>query len=128
MFAMSEEKSQESKVLSDTALCKTATGWTFANEAALEKFVWEHLHDLLGITPLKRQHSCNSEICDILAVGSDRALTVMELKNAEDRYLVQQLTRYYANLMASSIFSQCFAWQDKSLSSQLHRWEKLDDF
>ena len=104
MFAMSEAESQESKGLSGTALCKAVTGWTFANEAALEKFVWEHLHELLGITPLKRQHISNSEICDILAVGSDRALTVVELKNAEDRYLVQQLTRYYANLIAEKPF------------------------
>ena len=91
-------------MLSGTALCQTATGWHFASEAALEKFAWEHLQALLGLTPLKRQHSSNGEICDILAVGPDKGLTIVELKNVEDRYLIQQLTRYYANLMVEQPF------------------------
>lgn len=92
-------------MISGTALLQTATGWTFASEAALEKFAWEHLQDIFGITPLKRQYISNGEICDILAVSPDRALTVLELKNTEDRYLIQQLTRYYANLIAEKPFS-----------------------
>ena len=91
-------------MLSPIALRQTATGWSFASEAALEHFVWEHLQNLLGLTPLKSQYSSNGEICDILAVSQDKALTILELKNVEDRYLIQQLTRYYANLLAEKPF------------------------
>ncbi len=101
---MLADASRNRIVLSGTALCQTATGWHFVSEAALEKFVWENLQDLFGLTPLKRQHSSNGEICDILAVSQDRALSILELKNVEDRYLIQQLTRYYANLMVEQPF------------------------
>ncbi|MBC6435548.1 DUF91 domain-containing protein [Nostoc sp. HG1] len=37
----------------------------------------------------------NGQICDILALRENKQLVVLELKNAEDRYIVQQLTRYY---------------------------------
>lgn len=100
-------------MLSGTALCQTATGWHFASEAALEKFAWEHLQALLGLTPLKRQHNSNGEICDILAVSPDKALTIVELKNVEDRYLIQQLTRYYANLLAEKPFNLRANWYKK---------------
>lgn len=91
-------------MISGVALRKTSDGWEFASEAALENFIWGSLPEMFGITPLKQQHIANGEICDILAVGSDRGLVVLELKNVEDRYLIQQLTRYYANLLAEKPF------------------------
>lgn len=72
----------------------------FASEAALEDFVWVHLEALLGLVPFKRQYSLNGECCDLLAFDQAQRLVVLELKNAEDRYVVQQLTRYYDQLLA----------------------------
>lgn len=86
-------------MLSSAALKKTGTGWEFVNEAALEDFVWDNLKPLLNLTPLKRQYFVKGEICDILAVDDNRQLVVLELKNTEDRYIVQQLTRYYDALL-----------------------------
>lgn len=86
-------------MLSSAALKKTETGWEFVNEAALEDFVWDNLKPLLNLTPLKRQYFVRGEACDILAVDDNRQLVVLELKNTEDRYIVQQLTRYYDALL-----------------------------
>ncbi len=93
-------------MLSGAALRKTGSGWEFASELALEDFVWENLPQLFKLAPLKRQHPAKSEYCDILAVDNNKQLTIIELKNAEDRYLVQQLTRYYDNLIDEKPFAQ----------------------
>lgn len=93
-------------MISGVALHKTTSGWEFISEAALEKFVWANLIQLFSITPLKQQYISNGEICDILAVDDDKGLVILELKNVEDRYLIQQLTRYYANLLEEKPFSQ----------------------
>jgi RecB family endonuclease NucS len=93
-------------VISGIALHKTLSGWEFVSEAALEKFIWANLKQLFGVTPLKQQYICNGEICDILAVDNDKRLVILELKNVEDRYLIQQLTRYYANLLEEKPFPQ----------------------
>lgn len=85
-------------MLSFTTLRKTEQGWEFENEAALENFVWTNLEHLLKLTPLKQQYSVKGERCDILAVDKNKRLVVLELKNLEDRYIVQQLTRYCDNL------------------------------
>lgn len=79
-------------------LRKTATGWQFKNESNLENFVWTHLSELLQLKPLKQQYSVKGQVCDLLGVDAQQRLTVIELKNSEDRYIVQQLTRYYAAL------------------------------
>ncbi|WP_375492887.1 endonuclease NucS domain-containing protein [uncultured Nostoc sp.] len=73
-------------------LIKTGNGWKFATEADLEDFVWANLKELFGFIPLKRQYYINGQICDILALRENKQLVVLELKNAEDRY-IQQLTR-----------------------------------
>jgi len=90
-------------MLSGAALRKTGSGWEFASELALEDFVWENLDKLFKLIPLKRQHPEKGEYCDILAIDNNKQLTIIELKNAEDRYLVQQLTRYYDNLVDEKI-------------------------
>lgn len=76
-------------------LRQTSTGWEFQSEGELEDFLWANLRSLLSFNPLKRQHYVSEQVCDILAVGDQRNLVILELKNTEDRYIVQQLTRYY---------------------------------
>jgi len=80
-------------MLAGAALRKTASGREFASEAALEDFVWDNLQHLFGLTPIARQHPAKGEFCDIIAVDSAKRLSILELKNTEDRYIVQQLTR-----------------------------------
>lgn len=88
------------------------TGWRFPSEQALEDFVWAHLEALMELKPLARQHYSSNQVCDILAVDSvgfasasrNRHLTIIELKNTEDRYIVQQLTRYYSTLLNEKPF------------------------
>ncbi|HEY9909031.1 MAG TPA: hypothetical protein V6D18_15660 [Thermosynechococcaceae cyanobacterium] len=57
------------------------------------------MEPIFGLIPLKRQHIANGEVCDILAVDRNKGVVILELKNTEDRYLIQQLTRYYGNLL-----------------------------
>ena len=92
-------------MLAGPALRKTGQVWEFASETALENFVWDNLTELLGLTPLKRQHSELGEYCNILAVNKQKQLTIIELNNTEDRYVVQQLTRHYDNLINGLPFS-----------------------
>ncbi|BAY66954.1 hypothetical protein NIES22_70980 (plasmid) [Calothrix brevissima NIES-22] len=93
-------------MLAGAALRKTGEGWEFASEAALEDFIWDNLQQLLGFTPLKRQYAAKGEVCDILALDETKRLVILELKNAEDRYVVQQLTRYYDNLLDEKPFAE----------------------
>lgn len=93
-------------MLSYVNLRKTGQGWEFESEAALEDFVWANLKELLGLTPLKRQYYVKGQVCDILAVDENKRLVVLELKNAEDRYIVQQLTRYYDALREETPFNE----------------------
>lgn len=86
-------------MLVGAALRKTGESWEFASEAALEDFIWQNLQQLLGFTPLQRQYAVKGEVCDILALDDQKQLVILELKNAEDRYVIQQLTRYYDNLL-----------------------------
>ena len=87
-------------------LRKTGSGWEFESEIALEDFVWANLQQLLGLIPLKRQYRVNSQICDIVAIDENKRLVVLELKNCEDRYVVQQLTRYYDALLEEKAFNE----------------------
>ncbi|MEG4581005.1 endonuclease NucS [Microcoleus sp. MON1_C5] len=83
----------------NTILKKSGKKWGFGSEKALEDFVWDNLDCLFGLTPLNRQHTVNGEVCDILAVDESKQLVVQELKNEADKSLIQQLTRYYSNLI-----------------------------
>ncbi|MEH2348853.1 MAG: endonuclease NucS domain-containing protein [Nostoc sp.] len=87
-------------------LIKTGDSWKFATEADLEDFVWANLKEIFGLIPLKRQYYVNGQICDILALGEQKQLVVLELKNGEDRYIVQQLTRYYEALLENKPFQE----------------------
>ncbi|MFB2977478.1 hypothetical protein [Microseira sp. BLCC-F43] len=57
---------------------KTASGWEFDSEEDLEDFVWPNLAPLFGLTPLKRQHIVKGQFCDILALGENNELVVLE--------------------------------------------------
>jgi RecB family endonuclease NucS len=92
-------------MLSSAALRKTGSEWEFASEEGLEDFVEVHLQSLLGLTLIKRQFTVNEQRCDIIAVDENQRLVVLELKNGEDRYVVQQLTRYYDALLEHKPFA-----------------------
>ena len=79
--------------------------WRFQDESVLEEFIWTHLESLFGYKPLKRQHHVSGNYCDILAVDNNRGLVIIELKNTEDRYVIQQLTRYYDAHVQAKCFS-----------------------
>ncbi|MDY7002850.1 MAG: endonuclease NucS [Cyanobacteriota bacterium] len=87
------------------ALIKSGLGWEFVSEEILEDFLYEHLEILLDLKVLDRQYIVNSQRCDILAVDNQEKLVVLELKNVEDRGVVQQLTRYYDALLDEKPFS-----------------------
>ena len=87
-----------------TKLRQCGNQWSFHSESELEEVVWLHLKSLLGLLPLKRQFSIRGQFCDILAITSDEQLVVIELKNETDRYVVQQLTRYYHALQQEMPF------------------------
>jgi RecB family endonuclease NucS len=80
--------------------------WKFQSELFLENFVWETLESLLNLKPLARQLYLSNQICDILTIDEKQQLTIVELKNTEDRYLIQQLTRYYAAIQEHQPFQE----------------------
>ena len=92
--------------MNSVRLKKCGERYEFESEATLEDFVWDHLPLLFGFTPLARQYAISGLFCDLLAMNSERQLIVIELKNTEDRYIVQQLTRYYDRLAKSQPFSE----------------------
>ncbi len=117
-------------MLSGAALRKTGDNWEFASEAALLYFVWDNLPQLLNLTPLARQHSELGEYCDILAINHQQQLTIIELKNSEDRYIVQQLTRYYDNLINAKPFAERIDYQKPvrliAIAPSFHRHNLID--
>ncbi len=98
-------------MLSKASLKKTGSRWEFASEEILEDFLYEHLEILLGLNVLDRQYVVNSQRCDILAFDSQKKLVVLELKNVEDRGIVQQLTRYYDALLDEKPFTDKVDYQ-----------------
>lgn len=92
-------------------LRKVASGWEFESEKDLEDLVWNNLEKLFGYKPLKRQYQVSGQYCDILAFGKNKELVIIELKNSEDRYIVQQLTRYYDALLDEKPFPEHINFQ-----------------
>ncbi|NJN72192.1 MAG: DUF91 domain-containing protein [Limnothrix sp. RL_2_0] len=111
-------------------LTKSNGTWIFESEAALENFIWDNLQSIFNLTPLKRQFYINGNICDILAVSSNKQLVIIELKNAEDRYVIQQLTRYYHALFNVKPFSDQIDYNQpvilKVLSPVFHKDNLID--
>ncbi len=117
-------------MLDQSALTKTDHGWQFATEKDLEDFVWQNIQELFGLTPFKRQYSAKGEYCDILAISENRQLTILELKNTEDRYIVQQLTRYYDNLLSERPLADQIDYEQTvqliALKPCFHRHNEID--
>jgi len=90
---------------------KVGETWQFESEYELEELLWHHLEALLNLQPLKRQFAVRGQFCDILAIAPDRQLVVIELKNVEDRYVVQQLTRYYDALVKEQPLGDEVDWE-----------------
>jgi RecB family endonuclease NucS len=84
----------------------------------------------LGLTPLKRQYVVKGQICDILAVDENKRLVVLELKNNEDRYVVQQLTRYYDALLEEKPFKEVVDYRQPidliAITPKVHRDNLID--
>lgn len=74
---------------------KTGLTWNFKSETELENFIWFNLAELFDLIPLKRQYYVEGLYCDIIATTQDKQLVILELKITPDRYIVQQLTRYF---------------------------------
>ncbi|HEY9692340.1 MAG TPA: hypothetical protein V6D15_09055 [Oculatellaceae cyanobacterium] len=91
-------------MLDASALIKIDDKWNFTTETDLEDFIEKNLSSILSLIFLKRQDIAQGEICDILAVDNSQRLVIIELKNVVDRYIVQQLTRYYHNLLEEKSF------------------------
>jgi RecB family endonuclease NucS len=117
-------------MLSGAALRKTADGWKFTSEYALENFIWDNLQQLCGFTPLARQYVLKGEVCDILALNEARQLVILELKNTEDRYIIQQLTRYYDNLLDEKPFAEKIDYEQPiqlmAVAPSFHRHNLID--
>jgi RecB family endonuclease NucS len=117
-------------MLVGAALRKTGEDWEFASEAALEDFVWDNLQQLLGFTPLRKQYAVKGEVCDILALDEAKQLIILELKNTEDRYVIQQLTRYYDNLLDDKPFPEQIDYSQSvrllAIAPSFHRHNLID--
>lgn len=116
--------------LGSVSLRKVSEGWEFSSELALEVFIWEHLETLLQLQPFQRQYAVMGEVCDILALTSERQLVILELKNTEDRYIIQQLTRYYANLLEEKPFLDSIDYEKPirliAIAPTFHRHNYID--
>lgn len=102
----------------------------FASETALEDFVTQNLKPLWGFDLVARQFQVDGEICDVLAADESHRPVIIELKNTEDRYVVQQVTRYFHALTAAKPFPDRIDWSRAPrlviLSPSFHRHNLID--
>jgi hypothetical protein len=96
-------KSKASDLTTAMAIIQSGDSWQFRNECDLEEVIWRNLSQLLNLSPASRQFSISGKFCDILAVEPSHRLVIIELKNKEDRYVIQQLVRYYDALKGSAL-------------------------
>lgn len=118
-------------MLHPESLIKKTEGWQFASEADLEDFVWDNLEKLFGLSPLKRQYVVQNDCCDILALSDSGQLVIIELKNVEDRYVVQQLTRYYHSLSTQKPMAEIIQYDHQpirliAIKPDFHRHNHID--
>lgn len=76
----------------------------FERESDLEELLWRNIDRLNNLIPLAQQHYVQGQYCDILAIDANKRLHIIELKISEDRYVIQQLTRYYDALIKEKSF------------------------
>lgn len=117
-------------MLHPESLIKKSEGWQFSSEADLEDFVWNNLEKLFGLIPLKRQYTVLNDCCDILALSDSGQLVIIELKNVEDRYVVQQLTRYYHSLATEKPIAEIIRYDQPirliAIKPDFHRHNYID--
>lgn len=87
-------------------LRKIGDSWQFESEALLEDFFRKNLQEILGLKVLSQQHYINGQVCDLIAISPDGEIVIVELKNCEDRYIVQQLTRYFDAVLQEKPFQE----------------------
>ena len=85
------------------AFIQAGQNWQFSTESDLEEVIWHNLPALLNLKPLSRQFSIGGKVCDILSVDASNQLVIIELKNIEDRYVVQQLVRYHDAISSAEV-------------------------
>ncbi|TAF53740.1 MAG: DUF91 domain-containing protein [Oscillatoriales cyanobacterium] len=105
--------------LETVRLQRSGDRWWFQSESDLEEFLWLRGETIFGWRWLARQLAIDGQFCDLVAVDRDGALVVVELKNEEDKYIVQQLTRYFHALIEARPFADVV---DYSLRGHLRTW------
>jgi hypothetical protein len=117
-------------MLHPESLINKSESWQFASEADLEDFVWNNLEKLFGLLPLKRQYIVLNDCCDILALSDSGQIVIIELKNTEDRYVVQQLTRYYHSLATEKPMAEIIKYDQPirliAIKPYFHRHNYID--
>ncbi|MDB9372131.1 endonuclease NucS domain-containing protein [Nodularia sphaerocarpa] len=112
------------------ALQKTVQGWKFIDESELETYVWDNLEEIFELKPLARQLYIKGELCDIIGIGKNNQLTIIELKNTQDRYIINQLTRYYENLREEQPFKDQVDYEQEikllAICPNFHRHNLID--
>ncbi len=78
----------------------------FETEQHLERFFLKTVLPKIQLKPLASQYICGQGICDILALGHDNQLIIIELKNTKDSHVFEQITRYFDALIAEKPFSE----------------------
>ncbi|MEO1801137.1 MAG: endonuclease NucS domain-containing protein [Cyanobacteria bacterium J06629_2] len=106
------------------------TDWRFQSEQDLENFVSKTIEPLLNLKQLARQYYLNNQVCDLLAIDQKGQLAIVELKNLEDRYIIQQLTRYYEAVREYKPFSEEVNYQLPirliAIAPQFHQHNLID--
>ncbi len=77
----------------------------FESEQHLERFFWHFALSHLELDPLARQHNCGNGICDILAIGKNSQLVIIELKNVKDNNVIEQISSYFDALTQEKPFA-----------------------
>jgi hypothetical protein len=78
----------------------------FETERHLEWFFQDTVLPHLGIKILANQYSCKVGICDILAIGVNCQLIIIELKNSLDTNVFEQITTYFDALAEEKPFGE----------------------
>lgn len=93
------------KMALDFVIKTTGSKPNFESEFFLEEFCRQNFTALFGSTILNRQFYIDEQYTDLLALGENNQLIIVELKAKEDRYVVQQLTRYYDAIVNKKPFA-----------------------
>lgn len=80
----------------------------FQSEEDLENYIEENFNQIFpGLVLIKRQHTINTQRCDLLcSTKLVKQPVLIELKNEEDRGLISQLTRYRKALLIEKPFAE----------------------